>query len=165
MRALSSAPTSSTALDLDAYLARVGYAGSRAATHATLDALHFAHTTQIPFENVDVLLRRPIRLELEALQAKLVTARRGGYCFEHNVLFRAVLERLGFPVTTLAARVLREASGGFAGIHAFLRVECDGAAWLADVGYGGAGPLRPIPFVPGRRSTPTAALGLVSGST
>ena len=63
------------------------------------------HATHIPFENFDVLLGRPIRLDPEGLQAKLVGAGRGGYCFEHNTLFAAVLERLGYEVTLLAARV------------------------------------------------------------
>src|SRR6516164_7620350 len=92
-------------LDLPAYLDRVEYTGPCAPTTAVLQALHLAHVTHIPFENLDIQLGRPIRLDLESLQAKLVRARRGGYCFEHNTLFAAVLERLGFGVTRLAARV------------------------------------------------------------
>src|SRR5438093_5316594 len=84
---------------------RIEYAGSLAPSRQTLDALHLAHATHIPFENLDVLLGRPIRLDLDGLQAKLVRGRRGGYCFEQNLLFAAVLERLGFRVTRLAARV------------------------------------------------------------
>ena len=73
-------------IDLDRYLARVGYAGALDATVETLRSLHFAHATSIPFENLDILLGRGISLELDALEAKLVTARRGGYCFEHKTL-------------------------------------------------------------------------------
>src|SRR5262245_53551394 len=92
-------------LDLDGYLARIGYAGPRRATRETLAALHEAHVGAIPFENLDILLGRQISLEPAALQLKLVSGRRGGYCFEQNTLFRAVLEALGFRVTALAARV------------------------------------------------------------
>ncbi len=93
-------------VDLDAYFARIGYAGPRIATRATLDRIHALHAAAIPFENLDPLLGRPVPLELDALQRKLVRSRRGGYCFEQNTLFKAVLEELGFSVTSLAARVL-----------------------------------------------------------
>jgi N-hydroxyarylamine O-acetyltransferase len=136
-------------LDLDAYLARIGYEGTVTPTLATLEALQAAHATHIPFENVDVIVGRPIRLDLGALQQKLVAGGRGGYCFEQNGLFRGVLERVGFPVTTLAARVRRDAAGRPAGMHAPLRVECEGRVWLCDVGYGAAGPLHPLEFTPG----------------
>ena len=64
-------------MDLDAYLARIGYTGALEANYETLEALLRAHMTSIPFENLDVLLGRPPRLDLDSLQAKLVTARRG----------------------------------------------------------------------------------------
>ena len=92
-------------LDLDAYLKRIGYAGARQPTLAVLEALHLAHATHIPFENLDVLLGRPIRLDLASLQAKLVAGGRGGYCFEQNLLIAAVLGQLGFEVKLIAARV------------------------------------------------------------
>jgi N-hydroxyarylamine O-acetyltransferase len=72
---------------------------------ATPGGWHQAHVGAIPFENLDILLGRPVVLEIDALQAKLVSGRRGGYCFEQNTLFRAALERIGFRVTALAARV------------------------------------------------------------
>jgi N-hydroxyarylamine O-acetyltransferase len=138
-----------SALDLDAYLRRIEYAGERAATRATLDALHLAHATHIPFENLDVLLGRPIRLDLPALQAKLVAARRGGYCFEQNTLFAAALEALGFRVTRLAARVRLGATSMRPRTHMALAVEIDGASLLADVGFGNAGLVLPLPFADG----------------
>src|SRR5258706_15142470 len=92
------------ALDLDAYLSRIGHRGVHEPTLATLQALHLAHATHIPFENLDILLGRPIRIDLASLQAKLVFGGRGGYCFEQNTLFAAVLQELGFDVTLLAAR-------------------------------------------------------------
>ncbi len=138
-----------SALDLDAYLQRIEYAGERAPTRAALDALHLAHATHIPFENLDVLLGRPIRLDLPALQAKLVVARRGGYCFEQNTLFAAALGALGFRVTPLAARVRLGATAVRPRTHMALAVEIDGARLLADVGFGIAGLLLPLPLVDG----------------
>jgi N-hydroxyarylamine O-acetyltransferase len=135
--------------DLDAYLGRVGYAGPREPTRSVLEGLHLAHATSVPFENIDVRLGRAIRLDLEALQAKLVRGRRGGYCFEQNTLFAAALEALGFGVMRLAARVRFGATRLLPRTHMLLRVEADGGPWLADVGFGGEGLLLPVPLVPG----------------
>ena len=121
-------------LDLDAYLKRVSYDGSLDPTVETLQALHRAHLAAIPFENLDILLGRGISLELDAIQQKLVHNRRGGYCFEHNLLFSAALERIGFPVTRLAARVQPERPGPRT--HVCLLVEAGGERWLADTGFG-----------------------------
>src|SRR5262245_20037683 len=111
-------------MDLDAYFRRTGYTGPREPTLATLHALTFHHATSIPFENLEMLLGRPIRLEPEAIFAKLVTARRGGYCFEQNNLLLGVLTALGYRVTPLGARVRwqipREVTP--ARTHLFLRV-------------------------------------------
>jgi N-hydroxyarylamine O-acetyltransferase len=136
-------------LDLDAYVRRIRYAGTVGPTLACLRDVHLAHAVSIPFENLDILLGRPIRLDLESLQAKLVTGGRGGYCFEHNTLFAAALESVGFHVTRLAARVRfgRRETGPRS--HMLLRVEADGGPWLADVGFGGSGLLQPMPFEPG----------------
>jgi N-hydroxyarylamine O-acetyltransferase len=138
------------AIDLDAYFDRLHYAGPRRPTKAVLDDLHLAHATHIPFENLDVLLGRPIRLDLPSLQGKLVQGKRGGYCFEQNVLFAAVLEQLGFAVTRLAARVRLGTQSLLPRTHMLLAVEADGGRWLADVGFGGAGLLHPIPLVSGQ---------------
>ena len=134
------------ALDLSAYRRRIGHAGSLEPTRATLDALHLAHATAIPFENLDILLRRPIRLDLASLQAKLVAGRRGGYCFEQNALFAAALEGLGFAVTRLAARVRLGAERILPRTHMTLLVNVGGAELLADVGFGAEGLLLPVPF-------------------
>jgi N-hydroxyarylamine O-acetyltransferase len=139
----------STLFDLEAYLQRIGYAGPRTPTPETLAGLHLAHATQIPFENLDILLGRPIRLDLASLQAKLVRARRGGYCFEQNTLLAAALEQLGFGVTRLAARVRLGANRVAPRTHMLLRVEAGGEAWLADVGFGGDGLLEPLPLQAG----------------
>lgn len=132
--------------DLDAYLGRIGYAGGLEPGAGTLADLHFAHSTRIPFENLDVLLGRPIRLDAASLQAKLVAGRRGGYCFEHNLLFGAVLRTLGFAVTPLAARVRYRTTVILPRTHMLLLVRADGVDWLTDVGFGGEGLLRPVPL-------------------
>ena len=133
-------------LDLQAYLARIGHAGDLDPTIETLTALHRAHVLSIPFENLDILLGRPIRLDLESLQAKLVHGRRGGYCFEQNILFAAVLEHLGFEVTRLAARVRMGDDRSTPRTHMILAADIGGTRWLADVGFGGDTLLDPIPF-------------------
>lgn len=133
--------------DLDAYLERIAYRGRRRATLAVLAELHEHHLAGIPFENVDVRLGRPVRLELAALEEKLVRGGRGGYCFEQNTLFAAALGALGFVVETLEARVRPPgASAVLPRTHMTLAVRLGSARWLADVGFGGDGPLRPVPW-------------------
>src|SRR5262249_55036820 len=143
-------------VDLDAYFARIGYVGDHSPTLPVLPTLHRAHVGHISFENVDVLLGRPIRLDLDSLQAKLVRGRRGGECFYQNALFAAVLEALGFRLTRLAARVRFGATGVRPRSHMNLLVEVDGSPWLADVGFGGDGLLEPLPLVEGRESRQAA---------
>lgn len=128
-------------LDLDAYFARIGFHGPREPTLATLNAIVRAHVQTIPFENLDVLLGRPIELELDALMAKLVHARRGGYCFEHNTLLLGVLTALGFEARPLSARVRYQRPREFtpARTHLFVRVELE-ESWLVDVGVGAMSP-------------------------
>ena len=140
----------SDAPDLDAYFARIGYDGPREPTLAVLKALHDRHPRAIPFENLDPLLRRTPRLDLASLEAKLVAGRRGGYCFEQNGLFAAVLRALGFQVTPLAARVLW---GGPVGqvsprTHMLLRLDLPEGAYLADVGFGGLVKTAPLRLEP-----------------
>src|SRR6266540_6553829 len=94
-----------SALDLGAYLRRIGYDGETAPTGATLAALHRAHLGAIAFENLDIVLGRGIAVDLESVQAKLVHRGRGGYCYEHGLLFAAALERLGYSVERFLARV------------------------------------------------------------
>ncbi|MFF2088143.1 arylamine N-acetyltransferase [Nocardia sp. NPDC058176] len=141
-------------LDLDAYLARIGYTGPRAATVETLRALVRGHTTTIPFENLEIILGRGIPLDLESLQDKLIRRRRGGYCFENVGLFAAALERFGFGVTGLSGRVtygVLDAGTLRPATHALLRVTAPGddRVWICDVGFG-FGPLEPFELVDGR---------------
>ncbi|POX41971.1 acetyltransferase [Streptomyces sp. Ru73] len=136
-------------LDLDAYLERIGYAGDRAPTLETLRALQAAHVTAIGFENIDVLLGRPVALDVPSLQDKLVGAGRGGYCYEHNLLFAAALERLGFAVSGLGARIRMGEETIRPTTHALLKVRLDGADWITDTGFGGEALLAPLPLVEG----------------
>lgn len=135
-------------LDLDAYFARIGYQGPRVPTFETLKAIHHAHALTIPFENLDVLAKRPINLDLASLQKKLVQDRRGGYCFEVNALFAAALRELGFDVTTLIGRVrwMSPEEVDTARSHMLMRVELPEGSYLADVGFGGLTMTGPIRF-------------------
>jgi len=136
---------------LDAYIARLGIAPSPARPDLdTLCAIVWAHLTTIPFENLDVLLGEPIRLDVASVTAKLIARRRGGYCFEHNTLLAAALRALGYGVTTHAARVRWMTTGPTPRTHMLLAVDVPGAGrWLADVGFGGACPTAPMPLAPG----------------
>lgn len=133
-------------LDLPGYFQRVRYRGGTNADLETLKALHLAHATHIPFENLDILLGRPIPLDLARVQAKLVGEERGGYCFEQNKLFAAVLRELGFSITPLAARVRPRPGVLLPRTHMCLRVRIDHSYWIADVGFGGEGLLLPVPM-------------------
>lgn len=127
-------------IDLDAYLARIGYDGECAPTLHTLRELHRHHPAALVFEAIDVLLDRGVDLSPAAVDAKLISAGRGGYCFEHNGLFKRVLEALGYEVESLAARVhwMRPVDAPLAAFsHMALRVRVDGEPWLVDVGFGG----------------------------
>jgi N-hydroxyarylamine O-acetyltransferase len=125
-------------VDVDAYLARIGYHGGLAPTPETLRALAVHHAAAIPFENLDPLLGVPVRLDIASLQEKLVHGGRGGYCFEHNLLLAHVLDALGMPVRGLAARILWNAPADARPPrgHMLLRVELD-EPWIVDVGFGG----------------------------
>lgn len=135
------------AFDLDAYFKRIRYAGPRSPTLDTLRAIHALHPAAIPFENLNPLLRLPVLLDTPSLQSKLIEEKRGGYCFEQNLLFKQALESLRFPVTGLAARVIwnRSEDAITSRSHMLLLVEVEGEQYIADVGFGGqtlAAPLR-----------------------
>jgi N-hydroxyarylamine O-acetyltransferase len=141
---------------LAAYFDRIGYSGPQQATSETLHVLHRLHPQVIPFENLDSLLGRTPRLDLASVFAKLVSARRGGYCYEHNLLFRAVLDTLGFETTGLAARVLwNDPAAMTPRTHMMLLVETPDNTWLADVGFGSMTLSAPLLFDAGReQATP-----------
>lgn len=124
---------------LDSYLSRIGFTGPIRPDLATLAALHTAHVNAIPFEGCDPLLRRPVKLDIASVQQKLVDSRRGGYCFEQNMLFKAALEVIGFKVTGLGGRV-RWMSPPDSPLgpreHMLLKVDLPEGPYLADVGFG-----------------------------
>ena len=143
-------------MDLDAYFARTGYRGPRTPTLETLHGLVRAHVQTIPFENLDVLLGKPIELEPAALIQKLVHDRRGGYCFEQNTLLLEVLTALGFHVRPLSARVRWQRPRDYtpARTHLLVRVELD-EPWLADVGVGAMSPTAALRLAEhGEQATP-----------
>ncbi len=135
------------AFETAAYLARIGYDGDVAPTAETLGALHVAHLRAVPFENLDIDLGRPIRLQEAALFEKIVGRRRGGFCFELNGLFAALLRALGFDVSLLAAQFPREegmAAPAFDHLTLLVWAEDGGGPWLADVGAGRGSFVRPL---------------------
>lgn len=133
-------------LDLDAYFERIGYTDTPVANFACLKRIHRLHEENIPFENLDVLFGQPISIELPDIFQKLVTHKRGGYCFEQNSLFAAVLRQLGFQVAPFLARVLwMEPEDTMTPLsHLVLCVETEAGPHLADVGFGGVGLVEPI---------------------
>jgi N-hydroxyarylamine O-acetyltransferase len=136
-------------LDLDDYLTRIGLQGT-----PDLPSLHLAHCTSIPFENLEPHGGTPVSLAQEDLERKLVGARRGGYCFEQNLLLRSAMQALGWEVDMYLARVRAGAPPGTVRprSHLALRARRDGESWLADVGFGLGTPFEPIPFRLGAES-------------
>ena len=122
-------------MNVDAYLERIGYTGSREPTAETLSQLHRAHMLTVPFENLDVRLGHPIVISLDGFFDKIVRRHRGGFCYELNGLFAWLLERLGFTVTMLSARVYDGARSGPEFDHLTLLVTVE-RRLLADVGFG-----------------------------
>lgn len=137
-------------IDLHAYLQRIGVRAPVAPDEQTLRTIIAAHVATIPFENLDPFLGAPVAIDIASVQRKLVGAARGGYCFEHNRLLGDALRAIGFAVTDLAARVLWGQSDDAitARSHMLLRIDLDGEAWLADVGFGGTTPTGPLRLVP-----------------
>ncbi len=137
-----------SAFDLDAYLQRIGYAGPRSPSLATLRELHLGHPASIPFENLDVLLKNPVRLDIPSLVDKLIVRRRGGYCYEQNTLLMTALQAMGFTVRSLAGRVQWQAPGRVAARHHMaLLISLPEGEFLADVGFGGLTLTAPLRFV------------------
>jgi N-hydroxyarylamine O-acetyltransferase len=118
-----------------AYLERIGIPGPVAPTLETLTELQAAHLVTVPFENLDIHLGVPIVVAEPALYDKIVRRRRGGFCYELNGLFAALLRQLGYRVTLLAARVHGPRGLGPPYDHLALRVDLD-EPWLVDVGFG-----------------------------
>lgn len=133
-------------VNLKAYFDRIGFAGSIAPTLATLDLLHALHPAAIPFENLNPLMGEPVRLDQPSLERKLLAEKRGGYCFEQNLMFMRVLEDLDFVVKPLLARVVWTNPDGASlpPSHLLLLVEINGQNHIADVGFGGLSLTAPL---------------------
>jgi len=128
----------SDAFDPARYFQRIGYTGPHEATLDVFRRVHALHPLTIPFENLDPLRERPVHIDLPAVVSKLIDGGRGGYCFEQNLIFAKALQYLGFAVTPLIGRVVwgRTFDAEASQTHMLLRVDLDGEAWLADVGFG-----------------------------
>lgn len=153
-------------VNLKAYFDRIGFAGSIAPTLATLEMLHALHPAAIPFENLNPLMGEPVRLDQPSLERKLLAERRGGYCFEHNLLFMRILRDLDFTVRPLLARVVwnNPENANNPPSHLLLLVEVNGQNYIADVGFGGqtlTAPLRLRAEV--EQTTPHESFRLVGG--
>lgn len=122
--------------DVPSYLARIGYSGPTTPTRDVLRDIHHAHLMAVPFENLDITFGRKIVVDEGAILRKIVEQRRGGFCYELNGAFAALLRALGFKTTLLSARVARDTGGeGPEFDHLTLRVDLE-EPWLADVGFG-----------------------------
>jgi N-hydroxyarylamine O-acetyltransferase len=146
-------------LELSAYLRRIRFDGSVRSDLATLRAIHRAHQYAIPFENLDVLLRRPVVLDVEANYDKIVRQRRGGWCYELNGVMGWALKEIGFEVMRMSAGVMRVRAGdAVLGNHLCLLV-CLDQRYLVDVGFGGS-LVEPLPLSASEREDRPYRLGL-----
>ncbi len=153
-------------VNLNAYFERIGFSGSIAPNLATLEMLHALHPAAIPFENISPLIGDSVPLDQPSLERKLLSEKRGGYCFEHNLMFKRILEDLDYSVRPLLARVVWTNPDGINAppSHLLLRVEVNGQAYIADVGFGGltlSTPLRLRADV--EQTTPHESFRLVGG--
>jgi N-hydroxyarylamine O-acetyltransferase len=140
-----------SAIDMSAYLRRIGYTSSPRADIATLQSLSERHLEAVPFENLNSYVGRPVAIDLPSIFQKIVEQGRGGYCFEQNGLFAAVLRQLGFRVEDLGARVIDEANPDriTSLSHQLLLVYLDDQHYLVDVGFGRTSLVAPLKLEPG----------------
>lgn len=138
-------------ISLPAYLERIGYTGETNLTMETLEAIILQHAFTIPFENLNPLLRWPVKLDVLSLQQKMIFDKRGGYCFEHNLLLSHALRAIGYEVTWLEARVLWNRAEGVVSprTHMLLLIKLDDDNYIADVGFGGLTLTAPLILIHG----------------
>ncbi len=122
-------------MDVASYFARIGYDGPTSVTHETLRQLHRAHCLRVPFENLDIQLGRKIDIDPIKTFEKVIRKHRGGFCYELNALFGALIEEMGFQVSVLEGRVIRNGAKGLSHGHMMLKVDLEDP-WLVDVGFG-----------------------------
>ena len=140
-----------TAKQRDAYLSRIGYSGPVEPTLAVLRELQYRHLFSVPYETLDIMNGVPLDLTTEGLYDKIVTRRRGGYCFELNALFGELLRTLGFAAEFRFARYLRRETGIPKRRHQVIVVTLPEGEYLTDVGVGAPIPVRPVRISPERQ--------------
>jgi N-hydroxyarylamine O-acetyltransferase len=149
-------------INLNAYFERIGFAGSIAPTLATLELILSLHAATIPIDNLDAVLGLAAPNDLEGINRKLVTERRGGGGAENNRLLAAVLRELDYPVRMVASRAAPEA--GLAN-HLLPIVDIGGTSYLADVGAGASTPTAPLRLrADAEQATPHGIYRLTGGS-
>lgn len=131
-------------MNTELYLKRIGFEGKPKNDYQTLCQLQYRHFLSIPYENIDITEKKPIKLERESLFEKIVVKRRGGYCFELNGAFGALLRALGFTVTDCMARFLKGESEIPMRRHRVLKIECGDGLFLCDAGVGIISPIYPV---------------------
>ena len=142
--------------ELSRYFDLIGYRHEGKPSIAALRELQRCHTHTLPFENLTPLSGQPVRLDIPSLVDKF-TQQRGGYCFEHNLMFRHALDSLGFATRPLLARVRANVPPDVVTprTHLVVLVEAEGETWIADTGFGKATPTTPLRLVPDlAQSTP-----------
>ncbi|KFL32271.1 hypothetical protein JP75_04760 [Devosia riboflavina] len=153
-------------VNLNAYFERIGFAGSIAPTIQTLEQLHALHPAVIPFENIAPLTGEQVLLDQQSLEKKLLTDKRGGFCFEHNFLFMRILADLDYEVRPLLARVIWTNPEAIAAppSHMLLLIDIKGANYIADVGFGGLSLTAPLRLRAGaEQATPHETFRLTGG--
>jgi N-hydroxyarylamine O-acetyltransferase len=135
-------------MDLELYLRRIKYSGEVYGDLPTLRTLLHHHVFSIPFENLDIHNRTPIVLQIESIYRKVIPGKRGGYCFELNLLFHRLLQKFGYTVSMVSGRLLHGHGYGPEFEHMALIVELEGRKWLVDAGYGDFS-LVPLAIQPG----------------
>lgn len=134
-------------LSADRYLERIGYEGSLKLDEATLFAVHEAHSYSVPYENLEIMDRKPLSLDIESLYDKIVVRRRGGYCFEVNGLFSWLLGRLGFgPIEYFGRWIWGEPLKVPLKRHRISKVVLGGIPYICDIGVGVPTYVRPLVF-------------------
>ena len=135
---------SNNLFSVEKYLKRIGYNGKPAINFETLSELQYRHFLSVPYENLDILNRVPLSLDIDDLFEKIVIRNRGGYCFELNTLFNHLLKETGFKTTTYISRFLLGEKETPMRRHRVMKVDIDGESYLADVGVGSEVPVRPL---------------------
>ncbi|KAI1900975.1 hypothetical protein AGOR_G00055370 [Albula goreensis] len=141
-------------MNVESYFERIGFKGRfHKADLETLRSVHMQHVLSIPFENLSIHCGEVITLDLESIYNKIVVGRRGGWCFENNLLFSWVLKEMGYSVTMLGSRVFNSSKGEFSQMESHLinKVVIDGTAYIADVSYGTFGQIwHPLELISGK---------------